>query len=449
MKNALAIICVQPHDFLCKFYNSIVDYDVFMIIDDESNHYSEMREKYTNITFLQIPSNDCSQRNIRNCTTTAVIRKEVSGWDKALYCFMHVYTDYQYVWFLEDDVFFHDTNTLIAIDSRYDNYDLLCNTNYEEGKSNEWLWSSIDIGFPSPYYCGMVCASRMSRNMLICLQEYANRNKTLFFHEAMFPSIAKYFRLNTIEAPKELQTITYNRAWDFPKDFNSHQLYHPIKNPEHHLMIRDHIRKQVPTTITFATCWYNLRAKYSPDIYEKWMKNILEHVENFNLVVFTNEDSKELVEKYLVKKSNVKMVVCECEDFHGYQWEYYWKINHEKNDYLNHRSEHNTQWQLNMLWNEKMHFVRRTITIYDTDYYGWMDIGYFRDYPIPTSWPHCNHLYHDKIYYAKVCDDNELSELSNFVNNRNEYNLPIQPIPPMQMSIAGGCFVCNKAKLKW
>ena len=112
---------------------------------------------------------------------------------------------------------------------------------YEEGKLDTWLWQSIDIRIPSPYYCGMCCASRLSRNMLEAINTYAQRFKTLFFIEALLPTIVKYFNLRSIESPEELQTVTYNRIWDFPRDFKKTGIFHPVKKPEDHLLIRDHL----------------------------------------------------------------------------------------------------------------------------------------------------------------------------------------------------------------
>jgi hypothetical protein len=62
---------------------------------------------------------------------------------------------------------------------------------------------------------------------------------------------------------------------------------------------------------------------------------------------------------------------------------------------LNSQSQFNTAWELNMLWSEKIAFVQETIRnhYFDTEYYGWCDIGYFRNRQADThtsnlmSWP--------------------------------------------------------------
>ena len=61
-----------------------------------------------------------------------------------------------------------------------------------------------------------------------------------------------------------------------------------------------------------------------------------------------------------------------------YKYKNKWIKNHTLNSSLNNKSE----WKLNMLWAEKTHFVNdvcKNNYFQPTDYYGWCDIGYFRE----------------------------------------------------------------------
>jgi hypothetical protein len=106
-----------------------------------------------------------------------------------------------------------------------------------------------------------------------------------------------------------------------------------------------------------------------------------------------------------------------------------------------------------MLWNEKIHFLNDIIKkkIFNTDYYGWCDIGYFRNKnEIVKKWPNkekINRLDKHKIYYARV--NKNINELYKYVLNKNENNLPKIPIPPNQVSFAGGFFILHKDKYNW
>lgn len=248
------------------------------------------------------------------------------------------------------------------------------------------------------------------------------------------------------------------RLWKEKRTFynvRSIQVYHRIhsksafnsKGNSSHVPALIEKYKSDKTEITFATCWYSVHSKFSAETYAKWMQNILKHVCGFNLVIFTNEESKHMVEKYVTKsdKNRIKIIIREYEEFHTFQWKDKWIQNHTKNHSIN----ETTDWRLNMIWSEKIHFVRDATKIFDSPFYGWMDIGYFRDNPVPTKWPNTSNMSLDKIMYAIVCDDGEFRELKSIVKNENEQFLPRVPIPPGQLSIAGGFFVSHKNNLEW
>jgi hypothetical protein len=89
----------------------------------------------------------------------------------------------------------------------------------------------------------------------------------------------------------------------------------------------------------------------------------------------------------------------------------------------------------------------------ETEYYGWMDIGYFRCRPsldigkesiklFPNK-EKIQWLNPDKIHYALVNMDIEyMPSLINIIRSGN-------PIPPNQVSVAGGFFIGHKTKIGW
>ena len=118
-------------------------------------------------------------------------------------------------------------------------------------------------------------------------------------------------------------------------------------------------------------------------------------------------------------------------------------------------------WRVNMLWSEKIHFVNETKVnkYFDTEFYGWCDIGYFRnrynDSPnlLLTNWPSSNKielLNKNKIYYGLV--NNEKAYVNNIfmiVQDKDKDGVPREPIPHNQITVAGGFFICYKDKLEW
>jgi hypothetical protein len=181
------------------------------------------------------------------------------------------------------------------------------------------------------------------------------------------------------------------------------------------------------------------------------MNHFISIANNFNLVIYTDTNSI----KYIDTKNNdkIKIIIRPLKSFYNYKYKEFWKKNHEKNVLLNNVS----CWKLNMLWAEKIAFVKETIDnkYFDTEYYGWCDIGYFRnrkDIDTDTcdlmNWPNPEKILKldkNKIVYACINnDDSYINDLYHAVNNKNQYGLPVDPIKPHQISIAGGFFILYK-----
>ena len=192
--------------------------------------------------------------------------------------------------------------------------------------------------------------------------------------------------------------------------------------------------------ITFATCWYELNCKFNKEKYFEWMKNFLPNVKKFNLVIFTNEESKYIFEKLVRGNPKIKIILFPFKKFGTFSYKKKWIKNqiNPKNPLCN-----RINWKVNMLWCEKINFVYRAMEYFDTDYYGWCDIGYFRK---PTdnvkNWPHYHMTINKtKVYYALV-NKNFFDYIDKILKNN-------RIIPPDQCSIAGGFFVTYRQNIAW
>lgn len=208
-------------------------------------------------------------------------------------------------------------------------------------------------------------------------------------------------------------------------------------------------------SITFSSCFYIIKSKFDTRVYISWMNNFISIVNHFNLVIYTDENSSKHINTHGNPK--IKVIIKPIEQFYNFKYKEFWIENHKKNILLNDKSN----WGLNMLWSEKIWFVKETIErkYFDTEIYGWCDIGYFRNRQddIHTSrlknW--CNNMKPvqaniHKISYACINNDNGyMNYLHKIVNNKNENGLPAQPIPAHQNSIAGGFFIIHKDKIDW
>ena len=212
--------------------------------------------------------------------------------------------------------------------------------------------------------------------------------------------------------------------------------------------------------IIFVTCWYSLNSKFNDDTYSQWIDNFLSNVNNFYLVVYTNLDSYQMLEKY-TNNSRIKIVIKEVESFYNYKYRENWIKNHEKNYLLNSK----ISWHVNMLWCEKISFIkdafeRGYFNSSSNGWYGWCDIGYFRGRQMIdlsreqlNSWPNNDkimNLNRDKIYYGRVL--NNTKAFNNYINiilDKSSSGLPRNEIPHHQVSIAGGFFLINRTNIEW
>jgi len=245
-KNKLALICFKPNDIYLEFLNKFSNYEVYIIIDDNSVNYTALYQtKYKNLKFIQMLEKVCKQYGFTNVNKIGV-KKLVSGWDKALcYFALNFLNTNLNVWFIEDDIFFHNEDTLLKIDAKYSDYDFLANSDFKPATNkNDWLWNYIRIKCEGPYYCGMVCAARLSQNVLERICDYAALNKELFFLEALLPTLSKAkSKTNKEESkcccPDELKTVVFRHKYTYDTVSNKDNIYHPVKNILRHIEFRN------------------------------------------------------------------------------------------------------------------------------------------------------------------------------------------------------------------
>ena len=244
IKNKLALICFRPNDIYLEFLNKFSNYEVYIIIDDNSVNYTALYfSKYTNLTFIQMPDKLCKQYGFTNVNKIGV-KKLISGWDKALcYFALNFKNSNSNVWFIEDDVFFHNEETLLKIDTKYPYFDLLANSDFKQATNkNDWLWPRIQIAFEGPYYCGMVCATRLSPNVLEEIRLYAAINKELFFLEALLPTLSNTKTNTKVKkccCPDELKTVVFRHNYNYEEVTNKNNIYHPVKDILKHQEFRN------------------------------------------------------------------------------------------------------------------------------------------------------------------------------------------------------------------
>uniref|UniRef100_A0A6C0I639 Uncharacterized protein n=1 Tax=viral metagenome TaxID=1070528 RepID=A0A6C0I639_9ZZZZ len=209
--------------------------------------------------------------------------------------------------------------------------------------------------------------------------------------------------------------------------------------------------------ITFSTCWYQFKAKFDFSVYAPWIRNMLSNVRAYNLVIYTDDAGKAVFDfdAYAAVNPRIRVIMKPFESFRNYALKDMWIANHSKNLLLNKWVD----WRVNALWSEKVHFVNETATrkYFDTEFYGWCDIGYFRgrttgpliDLPMSQlrGWPKPEKiavLNTSKIYYG--CVNNDWTQIDHCIRIVND---PKQTLNPGLNFIAGGFFMLHKTKAEW
>jgi len=265
---AICLVTFQPNKIWCDFLNSFLQYKIFIVVDDNNFNLSAFRNEYININFIQVENKKCELNGYID--TSFTLGKLICGWDKALYYFGIENINYDFIWFIEDDVFFYNESAIVNIDNKYIDDDLLSNT-YEENKNgnkNVWHYHRININYPPPYYHGMMCAVRFSKNMIKYINEYAIKYRTLFFLEALFPIIAIKNNLK-YSTPIEFNNIHYRKENIHSFD-DINNIYHPLKNLNAHFYFRK--KELLPDGFNF--CCYrennDMRSWTDEDILWHW-----------------------------------------------------------------------------------------------------------------------------------------------------------------------------------
>jgi hypothetical protein len=276
-KKAIAILTRIPEQESLFFYSQFRDYgfDVFCFIDDNSYEGAQSWQ----VRCVQISNKECISSGFSNFAPPY----KCGAWDKAVYYFSKLNQAYDYVWFLEDDVFVPRVDTLIAIDKRYDYADIISapTTVNVTGHADGWpWWKHVPGMLPPPWLRSMVCAVRLSSAVLKAVAcfiavngaQLARTNSItmisnrrliwlsrrrlakLFgydlhkrhlqypFIEFIFHTLAMHDH-KCIVGAEELMTIVWRAAWR-PRDMRSEWIYHPVKELAAHQSYRRQIEER-------------------------------------------------------------------------------------------------------------------------------------------------------------------------------------------------------------
>ena len=237
-KTALCFLTVRPSSEFYRYAKTFRDqYDVFICIADDAYEI----DGYDGVLpLIKIDRKLAEKAGFKNsvlwCKNRACSR------DKALFYFSLVDLGYRNIWLIEEDVFIPSPQALIDIDNQQasQSADLLSAKNEIFGTDTplpKWHWKKLKGRIGLPWARSMICATRVSVELLAAIKAYAVKNKTLFLDEALFPTLALHHQLE-VATPPELSTILYQVEWRVEQLIPSN-LYHPVKDFSEHQRFRE------------------------------------------------------------------------------------------------------------------------------------------------------------------------------------------------------------------
>ena len=240
--SAICLLCIRPNKIQIDFFNTISNYKLFMLCDDNNCNMN-----IENIEVIKIDDNECFNSGFKN--SNCCVEKNPSAWDKVFYYFSKINpNNFDYVWILEDDVFVPNNDAFWNLDNKYGAADLLSRSNICNSQINDWqLWYSANNKYDLPWYSSMVCCCRISNKLFAEIGKYVEEKGELFFIETMINTIANHKNLIIKEVEEFEDIIAKARLGNRYRHFSNgkiiwmtksipnireNYLYHPVKNIE-------------------------------------------------------------------------------------------------------------------------------------------------------------------------------------------------------------------------
>lgn len=228
MKKCIALLTNIPNIIWIEFLNNFINYDIFFIINSNNINYSEIySKKYNKINFIQINNNVCLTKGYINSTYD----EKISSFDKALYYFIELNNNYDYVWFINENCFFNSEETLLKLENKYQNEDLLI---IKPIKTQIGIFNKKIRGIIFPYYLSLFFCNRLSKNILSEIKNYLIENLVLNNADILITNLA--IKNNyLVENPEEF----INNYENLINNLNIDYIYNNFNDINLHKIIRD------------------------------------------------------------------------------------------------------------------------------------------------------------------------------------------------------------------
>ncbi|UJR16564.1 hypothetical protein I4U23_003465 [Adineta vaga] len=265
---AVCFLTVRPASQTLLFAEELAldglhyDIDVFVMVDD--NSYTIQSSQSSIVTILQIPNQQCITNGYHQLMYVDSRPINVSSWDKSLFYFCKLNTNYSFVWLIEDDVFIPSVDAFRVIHQLYWHTSDLVVKHVDPNLSGEresWAHWHLAYGkLVPPWFKSMVNAVGLSRRLLETVNDYIRWRGDGTYHEYLLQTLS--FNQNmTVVSPIELDTLVwgYIHSWeDIKKKANN--WWHPVKNLTAHTAWRRRLVRNMDSNLKKnSRQWFQLK----------------------------------------------------------------------------------------------------------------------------------------------------------------------------------------------
>jgi hypothetical protein len=235
MPNQLLILTADPLPSTLGFADKLAS-----ISDDEVIIISDNKPSALPSVAKCVYIDDDAARKCGFFNSSPIITKTPIAWDKALYHIIHFQKHPDYVWIMEDDVFFTNPQVCINLMEKYasDASDLIVRNFFLRDHHPTWPHWHFAAHFQYEHQAGaFLPLCRISRRMAELAGDFVRQHGSLVFIEVMFPSLAVSHKLKIkimsfiserrFHAGPEFRRLELLQLW---RDNLENGIFHPVKS---------------------------------------------------------------------------------------------------------------------------------------------------------------------------------------------------------------------------
>ena len=252
---AVALVTTHYQPEQSEFYARVADFgmDFYTVVDSQT----AIAGAPISHGIYQVDDQLCLAAGLSRMNPTNLKVSQVCAWEKALYLFTHIKKDYDFVWFVEYDVFTPNIEIFDLLNKRLPESDCLARKLHYVRNSRFEPWPDARLSpthlLPQPWARAMVCVARFSSELLNSVANFVSSHDQSEMDfapiEFIFHTIALRDGLR-INHAREFKDVTFRHRRRFlfffqesewqPQEISRNRFYHAVKSSADQEYLRAH-----------------------------------------------------------------------------------------------------------------------------------------------------------------------------------------------------------------